>query len=306
MTSFLFDLLVLLLIIFLVFIRSIDLKIPVHSRFELKRRSAQGDEEASRQLHNLYVVKQLSGALKLKEVFIVTCLAITIGSVYSMWSLLITVLIWIVCVHLANLSVLRRPFNSYFDKYRAKAVGIIERLPWLKFYSNLPELNSPAIASRSELLHRARISKLLSREESTSLDALLAQGYLKAQNIMIDMASVDQVEETEPLGPLTLDTLHKTGHQVFPVVSSTGSIVGILNLGTDIDLHMAKKRAGDCMTKDFGVVSVDLPVREVLAELVNTHRPLVVVVDGADVVGIVFLKDAIEAVTGKLNRISHH
>lgn len=305
MSSFVYYFIILILVILLIFIKGIDLKVPVHSRFELKRRSAVGDEDASEQLRQLNTIRQLSGALRLKEIFLVACLTLTLSSRVGLWALLITVLVWIVCSHLAGLGWIKKPVNKYFDKYRHQVIEILQTLPWLKSYSGSAEIKQGPIASRSELLYQARISKLLSREESASLDALLAQSHLKAQNIMIDIDSVDKVNEAEPLGPLTLDMLHKTGHQVFPVLSSTGSIVGILNLGTDIDLHMAKKRAGDCMTKDFGVVSADMPVREVLTELVNSHRPLVVVVDGSSVVGIVFLRDAIEAVAGKIRRGSN-
>lgn len=294
--------LVALLVVILIVIKSIYPQQSRLSRFELKRRVELEDAEAKQALLHMDSYWQFVGVLRLKEVVVVMAITALLFSMYGWLSIVLALLLWVAASWLASIRWLQHFTNKYFDQYRLPVAEKVSKMAWLCILAGKHEEVSPIISSRPELLYRVRTSRLLSRTEYDSLEALLTQDKRTAEQVMIKIDNVDTVEDTELLGPLTLDTLHKTGHHVFPVTNQAGAIVGTLDLGRDVDLHMTKRRVLDCMNHDIDTVSTTLPVRDVLSFMLKDHHFLAVVVDSQRVVcGVIFLRDVAEAVAGKLS-----
>src|SRR5690606_7905675 len=107
------------------------------------------------------------------------------------------------------------------------------------------------------------------------------------------------VDDSELLGPLVLDDLHKTGHTIFPVVKGE-AVVGLLDSSDHADLHTKESvHVRSVMHTDIVEVGEDTRLDAALRTLLATKEQLLIVVgDTAQMAGIVSLKDVVRALIG--------
>src|SRR5690606_28322000 len=140
-------------------------------------------------------------------------------------------------------------------------------------------LHQPTVplGSREELAHLLEVSPIFSDEDKTVLESVLRFNDQTVADCMTKKADLVTVKPGELLGPLVLDDLHKTKHEIFPV-EDKGDIIGML----DIRDHVALKRKESVFARDVmhtGVVYIaeTEPLDEALKVLMAAKQPYLIV-----------------------------
>ncbi len=118
------------------------------------------------------------------------------------------------------------------------------------------------------------------------------------QQTMTPKRVVRTVDANEPIGPLLMDDLHKSGFSRFPVMDGE-QIIGTLFLRDLVGLKGGGK-VRDHIKKRVYYVNESQPLAQVLAAFLKTkHHLFIVVNEFEETVGIITIEDVIEQVLGK-------
>jgi CBS domain containing-hemolysin-like protein len=142
---------------------------------------------------------------------------------------------------------------------------------------------------------------LLSDEQSVIVERVLQLSSRRVRDVMVRWANVKTVRVSDPPSVLW-DLAHQTRYSRFPVIDAAGKIVGVVHL-YDALLH---ERTSCPPIKELmqppTTLDANLPLRDCLTRLQQSHLPLAVVVQNGQPVGAVTVKDLIEPITGELAR----
>jgi len=137
--------------------------------------------------------------------------------------------------------------------------------------------------------------------EINLLQHALTFGDKQVADVLIPTRVVTFVSADEPIGPIVMEELHKSGHSRFPVYDGKeDNIVGILLMR---DLLASKKsgKVGDVMRKHVSYVHEDFTLYQTLQAFIKTKQHLFLVVNAfEELVGIITIEDVIEQIVGKL------
>lgn len=120
-------------------------------------------------------------------------------------------------------------------------------------------------------------------------------------DIMIPRRAVDAISAHEPIGPILMTELHKSGHSRFPVYDdSKDNLVGILYL-REVTATIKTGTVQDLMHADhIRFIHEDQPLTEALQAIIRTQRQMLIVVNSfEEYVGIVTFEDIIEQILGQ-------
>lgn len=153
-----------------------------------------------------------------------------------------------------------------------------------------------------ELFRRQKVQSdnRINKQTLEIVEHALQFGDKKVNNVLTPRRVVKSVSADEPIGPLLLDDLHKSGHSRFPVYDGKqDNIIGVLYLRT-----LVRAKAGGLvqksMSKKVCYVHEDQPLTEALQAILKTHQQLFIVVNSfEEYVGIVSIEDIMEAIVGK-------
>jgi len=108
------------------------------------------------------------------------------------------------------------------------------------------------------------------------------------------------VNVNEPIGPILLEELHKTGHSRFPVYEDKqDNIVGTLYIGDLLSKAKEDGKLKDVVKHDTKYVHEDYRLGEVLKAFSTTKQHLFVVVNSfEEFVGIVTIGDILSQLLG--------
>lgn len=118
---------------------------------------------------------------------------------------------------------------------------------------------------------------------------------------MTPRAVVDTVNKKDLLGPLTLDTLYKTGHSRLPVMDGDiDHIVGVLHIQDLLKVSVDNTpTAEQAMEQRVYYIREDHTLDRALAAFLRTHHHLFVVINAyRETVGVMTLEDVMEALLG--------
>lgn len=302
MTVFL-AIIVTILLVLLVVVAAIHPVSTAMSVFELRRRKEAGDKRAADELHHRETAAQLDVVLPVMQAILMVGIA----------ALLIFILDWYKGISVALLIALlhvrvarAKPVRTLAGRYRKWLLRTVDTYEAVfRVIGGRVGLSSERrqINSHEELAHMLEASPIFSSEDRKLLESVLRFSDQTVADIMTTMQSVVTVRPDELLGPLVLDDLHKTKHEIFPV-ENKGDIVGLL----DIRDHVALKRQESVYARDVmhsGVIRISQsePLDEALRALVAAKQPyLIVINDDQQPVGIIGLGDTIRALTGWTRR----
>ena len=291
------------LTVLLVVVAAIRPPSTIVSLFELRRRKDAKDRHAADELREREVSAQLTAVLPLVvAVLLVAITALLVHLLGLPKGVGLALLIGLFYIRVASL----RPVRAMAPRLRKKLLPIAAK------YEAVLRLITGRIAytegqqhisSREELAHLLETSRIFSSEDRKLLESALRFGDVLTSDIMTPISSVVTVKPNELLGPLVLDDLHKTKHEIFPV-EHKGEIVGLL----DIRDHVALKRKESVHARDVmhtGVVRISQqePLDEALRAFVAAKQPyLIVINDDQRPVGMIGLGDIIRALTGWTRR----
>lgn len=288
----------------LFFVSLIRIEQPPFSEFELKRRAESGDQEAAVQYQRRQLLPRF---FALKQVIhtVLAILAVALALASLGW-IVGSVVAFVLLLSLAPLTrfapavrLVRRVYSPYESR-------LFERLRvwgWLDTVRSFTDAPVEyAATSRIELYHMIeRSAAVLGRDELLRFQASRAFDEHTVEDVMTPVSVVDLVTVTDPLGPLVLDGLHKTGHSRFPVMDQDiHHIVGILYLHDIINLKSAKSMVREAMDPRVHYIHEKQSLEQALHGFLKTHHHLFVVVnDYRETVGVLTLEDVLEALVGK-------
>jgi len=154
----------------------------------------------------------------------------------------------------------------------------------------------------AELLERQRdqVDSRIDHNEITLLQHALTFGDKLVSEVLIPKRVVKMVSVTDPIGPILMDELAKSGHSRFPVYGETkDKVVGILYLR---DLVGARKTGTvrDVMSQKLTYVHEEFSLYQTLQAFLKTKQHLFLVVNGfEELVGIITIEDVLEQMIGK-------
>ena len=121
----------------------------------------------------------------------------------------------------------------------------------------------------------------------------LAESLVDLCPNFIDVIFLD-VHQTDFLGPLLIDEMHKTGQSIFVVTEKTEEKVeGTLALEKVSNLdNKTSQIAKNIMKREFFVLSSDLSALESLQQMLLENQKFAIVQDGDEFLGTLSLSDS--------------
>lgn len=165
-----------------------------------------------------------------------------------------------------------------------------------------PELTIPQNTEELiEILSRTPKSVLSTRERNI-IAAAMSFTSRPVSELMLPKDEITFVHENDFLGPLMLDKLYKSGYSHFPVLSTTGSIVGMLHTESLNSLEIRDTdRAKKYIDKRIFYMRDDYSLEQAFAAFLRTNCFFFMVVNKhADVVGLFTYKMLAEYILGRV------
>ena len=287
----------------LVFISAIQPKPRATSVFELRRRQRLRDTAATEALRRETLLAQ--GAvlgMPLRAMLLVLFSATLLYQLGWPLGLLVALFTGLVYSRIAHISFIQKFSNTIYKKYEPRLLDLASKYKKsirLLGGKRLLEEQTYPIGSREELAYLLEQSPVFSEDDTNLLKNTFRFKERTVEELMVPKEKVITVDDTELLGPLVLDDLHKTGHTIFPVVKDK-AVVGLLDSSDHVDLHVKESvHVRSVMHTDIAKVSEDMTLDVALRALLNTKDQLMIV-EGNDgqLVGIVSLKDIVRALIG--------
>lgn len=275
--------------------------------YELRRREKDGDQAAAAALRREELLAQMEAlrrpVISLLLVALTLLLVVALGWV---WGTVAAIAISLVYARVGNSSFVHKQAQKLY-RWREKAVlGVMDRHKKklaLLLGKALPDSHPAAFGSREELFHLISESgHVLPADDKKLLTHALVFTQRRADEIMTPREDIVSVEHTELLGPLVLSDLHKTGHSCFPVIAhDLDHIVGMLDIREHLTLETQRSlTAAKSMMPLAFYIRGDQTLDHALAAYIRTrHHLLVVINDEGVTLGLLSLRDVLEALFGR-------
>ncbi len=285
----------------LIMVDAVRIAPPKLSRFEIIRRRQSGDPEA----HQLEQEQVAYPRLRTLQSMIETILLVIASALSIMtFGWLVGTLAAAVLGTQRHMIVrtpwLQRFVQSRYDAWHNAITRYVLGWKWLDWLSNYTETAERSVSSKAELVQVARASRTLTSDEIKWLESLTLFGDKKVRDVMTPASVMDTIDVEDHLGPLVLDSLHKTGHSRFPVTQGDiHHVVGMLYLHDIIDLKSDQASVRSAMDPRVVYIRESHGLSQALHAFLRTHRHLFVVVNEfRETVGLLSLEDVIEALVG--------
>jgi CBS domain containing-hemolysin-like protein len=277
--------------------------LPSHlSRFELKRRGERAE------LARLKAARDIDSFLRVIQSLLLAALVVRLILLFGwVWGVILSLLVAIFYGAIAHIGFIQRSAQKLYQCKEASLVKMVKKAP-LAFrltrgfsFHELKPMH--AIDSRQELQHLVDQSQnVLSADEKKIIVGALAFGDKKVRDIMTPRKQMESIKQTEFLGPLVLDELHKKGYSHLPVIAgSLDHVVGILRTGDLLTIENKRSvTAEKAMDARVLYVYQDDSLQQALTTLVHGHSHVLIVTnESGETVGLVTLSDVIEALIGR-------
>ena len=125
---------------------------------------------------------------------------------------------------------------------------------------------------------------------------------MPVSSIMHSEKDITYLREIDPLDPLTLDRLYKTGQNCFPVKDSGDQISGLLRLDGLDTLKATEDFVSDHISHDFCYARQDYSLEMLLATFIRANNNFAFVINReGKIVGYVTLANLMEQLFGADN-----
>jgi CBS domain containing-hemolysin-like protein len=208
---------------------------------------------------------------------------------------------------IARIGLIRKISQKLYNHFEKDVIRFIQKTPYLfgllRSISASDIASDKPIASRHELQYLVDESEgVLTADEKTLIIHSLSFGDQLVSSVMTPKSMIDSIKNSEFLGPLTLDELHKTGHSRLPVIKGDiDHVIGILNLQSLLALDIKRSTTAEkAMEPKVFYIHQDQSLQHALAAFLRTkHQLFVVVNEFRETVGLLSLEDVIEALLGR-------
>ena len=306
--TILWSILYVLTLVLLLMVLGVHPQSSRHSRFELQRRARQGDKDAAHLLKRRGLLHDLFSLQRVIAAMLIVMLSV-LGVQLFHWAMgfVISLIIALESGAVARISVIQQYAQSLYERIEGRLLACIERHPRLfRMIRSVAPIPSDAfdIESKEELLAMVEQSgDALPVDDKKLIINSLTFDTTPVKAIMTPRSVIDTVSDDEIVGPLVLDSLHKTGHSRFPVIAGDiDHVVGMLYMQEFLDI--SRKATGtvarQVMDKKVYYIHEDHSLQQALTAFIKTrHHLFIVVNEFRETVGIISLEDVIEALLGR-------
>lgn len=277
------------------------------SKFELKRRVELGDKEAEKAMtREELLIDIISLQRALTALFLVFFVLISVVTFGWLIGIILGVIVSLEYGLIARIGFIKSWSQRIYNHFEKDIIRFVRQAPYLfmllRIMPSSGDGNRP-IASRQELQHLVDESVgVLGADEKTLIIHSLSFGDQLVNSIMTPKSMIDSIKNSEFLGPLTLDELHKTGHSRLPVIKGDiDHVIGILNLQSLLALDIKRSTTAEkAMEPKVFYIHQNQSLQHALAAFLRTkHQLFVVVNEFRETVGLLSLEDVIEALLGR-------
>lgn len=291
--------LVFILIVLFFAMRADDIFI---TEFELKRRIEKGDKRAQ----NLLLKKQLTPSYNFVIKAIVAILSIIFVLMISeitgpLKAFFIAVGLIIVAALIARSKLISKISKEVFNYIKPYLLAVYQRLgekAKRRIIRENKQRRHPVFYSKEELLQilDTNSHKALSDSEIAWLSLVLRVSGSTVSDIMTTRDSLRIIHQTELLGPLTIDEMHKTGQEKFIITQKDeNEVVGVISLERVVSLdNKTSQIAKNIMELEFMTLDANQNGLEAFGEMIQSRNDFAIVKAGAELVGVINLADFIE------------
>ena len=282
-------------------ISAVNIKDASVSAFELRRRLQARQPEAAA----IEFRKKLLPRLRLVKLLVELLLAMIIAISLYQWNGWVG--FFVACgaifvgLYIARLASFSKYVDRQYEKHEPRIIDKIKNWVWLRAMEKQEYSPPKKIHSVEELLRLAEVSRVVSPASLEMIRHGLSSREKTVGAIMIRKKDIDSISAGENLGPLTLDTLYRSGHSFFPVVDNQEkNIIGFIDLDEVRDVHIAHTTAKKAMRRRVEYIVDTARVDEALRQLLDTRCHMLVVRNKqGEEVGVITLNDTIQSVLGK-------
>ena len=272
------------------------------TEFELKRRIEKGDKRSEKLLLKKQLTPSYNFVIKAALVTFSIILVLLIGEITGpLKAFFITVGLVAVASLLARASLISKIAREIFDHLKPYLLSVYQHLSEKtkrKIIKRNKQRNHPVFYSKEELVKiiRSNDQKALSEAEISWLELILRSSNTIVSEVMTAKDNLRIVHQTELLGPLTIDEMHKTGQDKFVVTQKDeNEVVGVISLEDVSSLdNKTSQIAKNIMNREFTTLEDDKNSLEAFEELVKSGADFAIVKNGAEFVGVVRIADFIK------------
>jgi metal transporter CNNM len=314
MTTLLIILSVALLIGLSALFSGLTIGILTLNHYELKRRAQQGDKAAKVVYPIRELGHQLTVTLLIGNVFVNAAItALLITQMNSVLAVLFTTIFVVLLGEIVPMAYLRHRGLEL----TAQVAPVLNKFIWLLSPVAKPLGRTldkwlgdegPVVYSKEELykiFEEHNISKDgdIEEDEIQIVRHALTFGDKQVREVMTPRRIVTSVSADEPIGPILIDELHKSGYSRFPVYNDkqTQNFIGTLYLHDLVGLKVKEgETVKDTMRKAVYYVHEEESLDHALKVFLKTNHHLLIVVNTfEEFVGVVSFEDVIEQIIGK-------
>jgi CBS domain containing-hemolysin-like protein len=283
-------------------------KLSSSSMFELERQASNKDRGAIKDLLRVKSFDTINSIIRLKILVIqviLTCLGIS----YFGWVLgiVLTLILTLLSSLISNFKFIKLSADKIYNMVENPLLNFIKKHHRLvKIFGSsdaISKAHNLQIKSREELLQLIdKSGGALSLDEKKLITNSLTFKERDIKTIMTPRHLIKTVDRTEFLGPMVLNELHEYGHSHLPVINGDlDHIIGILNISSLLSLDNKKSTTAEkAMDKKVYQIKENTNLPKALSVFLRTQNRLLVVVNEAkETIGVVVLKDIIEALVGR-------
>jgi len=311
MTTLLIITLVLFLLGFSAIFSGLTIGLLSLNHYELKRMAQMGNKDAKivYPIHELG--HQLTVTLLIGNILVNSALAVFLYATMNAYlAIIVSTALIVVFGEILPMAYLKKyglklgAVASPVLKYIIIILGPVAR-PLSRLIDRLVGDDGPSIYSREELykiLEEHKIAETdIEEDEAQIVRHALSFGTKLVREIMTPRRMVLSVSADEPIGPILIDELHKSGHSRFPVYNDKNAqnFIGILYLH-DLVGRKDGGTAKNLMHTEVYYVHEEQPLDYALRIFLKTNHHLLVVVNTfEEFVGVLSFEDVIEQILGK-------
>jgi len=184
---------------------------------------------------------------------------------------------------------------NYVHPVLDRTVAVLARRYPHEQHTNVYETEDLLEVVRSQ---RAQTDNRIAPEQLEAVERALTAHHYKVSDVLTPRSEVKTVKDTDIIGLVLLDELHKSGQTIFPVVKSgTDKTIGALYLD-DLNLKTEGK-VHDYMQHNVHYLHEDDSLKQALQAFFKTKHQLFVVINSfEEYVGIVTLEHVMQQLTG--------
>lgn len=276
------------------------------SHFELKRR-AKTSERSRKLLHRETRLDTIIVVLRFKSMFVLILLMLVATLLAGLgWGVVVTFVAAFAALWVSTFQWVFRAANTMYAHLEPKLIAVLDRTDsFWRHIHGIPAQQGETfhqIDSKEHLIYLLeQASEVLDLAQRRRLVKGLSFDARKVSGVMVPKKSIKTVSKDEFLGPLVLDELHASGHRQLPVTGKDiNHIVGILSLERLLSLDVRRSLTAEkAMQKNVQYIHQNDTLSQALDLFMQSGQWVIIVVnDKQETVGLVGLRDIIDALTG--------